>query len=69
MIIRKIYGLRAKFCGDSCADGFREDRRCGLIYGCFSIDGRIVGWEAASMELNHCAYCRADLDVTAKAIA
>ena len=47
----------------NCADGFREDRKRGLIYGSFLIydqtpeDGRVMGVEEASLACDFCAYC------------
>jgi hypothetical protein len=48
-------------CDDSCADGFRTDRRLGLIYGSVRItpENRVVGWEEGSVECRFCAYCSA----------
>ena len=62
-VVRTIQGLRARFCGDSCADGFREDRRQGLIYGSWQdADGSILSWEAGSYKFKVCAYCRHNLE-------
>lgn len=67
MVIRKIYGCRARFCCDGCADGFRTDRRYGLIYPSYQVeldDGthKIMGVEQASIAAKFCAYCNEDLD-------
>lgn len=63
-MICKIYGCRARFCGEGCAEGFRTDRRYGLIYSSFLVeleDGskKIMGVEQASIECDFCAYCNA----------
>ena len=49
-------------CCKACADGFREDRRAGLIYGPFRYtDGSFaMNAEEFSRETDSCVYCQAD---------
>ncbi len=58
-----VWGRPALFCGPTCREGLREDRRAGLIYGpsCTrGADGRVTvhkhreDWSLAS---GLCAYC------------
>ncbi len=60
MKTRQVFGQKARFCSDGCYEGFREDRKHGLIYGSM-VDpdtGKFYGWEEASLKFDHCAYCR-----------
>lgn len=52
--------INAFACDHICATGFREDRRCGLIYGPYRFnDGTWAkSWEEASRKDKFCAYCR-----------
>jgi len=50
--------MKPKFCSDGCKDGFRTDRRLGLIYGPFMLDGKLVSWEEGTAKSGECAYCR-----------
>jgi hypothetical protein len=62
-----IRGHKAEFCGASCRDGFRADRRAGLIYGPSAIrmeDGSVrlaLTREAFSLLTGFCAYCSANV--------
>lgn len=59
-IIRKIFGLKARFCTDGCAESFREDRKARLIYSAYKFPtGKFVNPEPASVIGNHCCYCNA----------
>lgn len=62
-VIRTVYGRKARFCSDGCRDGFREDRKHGLIYQAWEgpAEGTLISWEAASLAYGHCAYCRSGL--------
>lgn len=61
----KVYGRQFKAHTLDCADGFKADRRHGLIYNSYrEDDGSIIGVEEASRGWGFCAYCglpRADL--------
>lgn len=57
------YGHRlAIFCCQACRDGFKEDRKCGLIYGPYYLKslGRwaMSAEEAANID-RFCPYCNA----------
>lgn len=52
-MIRKIAGRKAYFCTEACAEGFREDRRYGVIYASAPYMNR----EAWSIGEGRCAYC------------
>lgn len=59
----KVNGRQFRAHGKGCADGFKADRRHGLIYGPTRIvypDGSsklAMNQEEASMECDFCAYC------------
>jgi len=55
--IYKVFGRRVRAHNANCADGFREDRKHGLIYPSYSVDGEIMSVEAASIECDFCVYC------------
>ena len=57
LVTRTVFGRKARFCGAGCAESFREDRKHGLIYPPYSVDGKIMGVEAASIAAEFCAYC------------
>jgi hypothetical protein len=63
MITATVYGQRAIFCVEACEDGFRTDRRYGLIYGPFRLpeESGPTSWERGTRIAGECAYCRADL--------
>ncbi len=53
---------RAFFDSQMCADGFKEDRRTGLIYGPYYIKAEnrfAMNAEEASRILRFCPYCNA----------
>ncbi len=57
-----VYGRKVKAHNAGCADGFRTDRRLGMIYASPLVledDGRVtaVSWEEASRIWNYCCYC------------
>lgn len=51
-------------CCAACRDGFRTDRRYGLIYPPVrDLDtGKLIGWNEASIKYRFCAYCKASND-------
>jgi len=59
----KVFGRKFRAHNSACADGFKEDRRHGLIYGPIEIvypDGTrrlAMNQEEASVECDFCAYC------------
>ena len=63
-IIKKVYGATARFCRDSCFEGFKCDREHCLIYSSYRLEElpELVGVEHASIICNFCAYCTADLE-------
>jgi len=66
-MIATVYGKRARFCGASCRDGFKADRRMGLIYPAVLDNpktGKTIPWEDGSMKYKFCAYCKADVSGT-----
>jgi hypothetical protein len=53
---------RALFCSKMCREGFREDRKCGLIYGPYylkSLNRFAMDAEEASAVDKFCPYCNA----------
>lgn len=53
---------RALFDSRACAEGFKEDRRHGLIYGPYflsHLNRFAMSAEEASRELRFCLYCNA----------
>ena len=60
-MIRKVMGRKARFHGLSCCEGFREDRKHGLIYPSYNVSGEIMSVERASIAAQFCAYCGKDL--------
>lgn len=47
------------FCGPSCRDAYRADRKAGVVYPrCRLSDGREVSWEFARTAARECFYCR-----------
>ncbi len=57
-----VYGRKVKAHDASCADGFRTDRRYGMIYVSPLVledDGsmKAVSWEEASCIWDYCVYC------------
>jgi len=65
-MIATIFGRKATVCGPSCREGFRADRRAGLIYragAVLSPSGAVVlsdSRESWSMDTGRCAYCSAE---------
>lgn len=51
-----VHGRKARF-HPGCQEGFREDRKHGLIYPPYDVDGQIMSVEAASIAADFCAYC------------
>lgn len=56
---RHVFGRKAMFCCDGCAESFREDRKHGLIYGQIYVGDKLYSWEAGSIVGEFCAYCHA----------
>lgn len=53
----KISGYKAKL-HPECVKSFREDRKHGLIYGPYQINGKMMmNAEEASITGNFCPYC------------
>lgn len=58
-----VFGRKIKAHNAMCADSFRTDRKCGLIYPSYQLIeadgslGPIVSVEVASVECDFCAYC------------
>ena len=53
----KIFGRKARL-HPECKDGFRGDRKAGLIYGPYVIGGKwMMTAEQASVEGEFCPYC------------
>ena len=57
LITRKVFGRKACFCNKGCQDSFREDRKHGLIYPSYEVEGKLLSVEAASIQCGFCAYC------------
>lgn len=57
MIIRQVYGVKAKFCNEGCKEGFKTDRQHGLIYPQYEVEGQRMSVEDASIKAGFCAYC------------
>lgn len=58
----KLYkSINALACNEHCAEAFKTDRACGLIYGPFRFDNGVFAltWEQASRISGFCAYCGA----------
>jgi hypothetical protein len=69
-ITRTVSGRIAKFCGASCAEGFKEDRIHGLIYPSIKDEsGNLISIEKASMKYGFCAYCMTDFESGERAIS
>jgi len=60
-IIRQVCGEKVRFCSEGCEEGFRTDRRVGLIYPQYEIKGKRMGVEKASIKGFFCAYCSESL--------
>jgi hypothetical protein len=60
-MITKVYGRKARYCDEGCQESFRCDRQHGLIYPSYSVDGKIMSVEEASIEKDFCAYCSAEI--------
>jgi hypothetical protein len=57
-ITRTVRGRVAKFCGVSCAEGFKSDREHGMIYPSIKeASGKLISVEEASRKYKFCAYC------------
>jgi len=50
---------RARFCNSGCAESFREDRRCGLIYPAIRTPAGAYSVERWSLLALTCCYCGA----------
>lgn len=62
LVIAKVWGRKARFCGVACRDGFREDRRYGAIYSAKLFPGYgFINPEPASILDMSCVYCNADV--------
>ena len=57
-----VRGRKVRACGASCAEGFREDRKQGLIYSAYkdTDTGEVFNPEEASVHFDHCVYCGVD---------
>jgi len=53
----RVFGKRVRAHTASCASGFREDRKYGLIYPSYSVEGETMAIEQASVECDFCVYC------------
>lgn len=54
--------MKRIFCDANCKDGYRTDRRYGLIYGSWNMgEGRIVDWFLGCVEQGICPYCTAEV--------
>lgn len=60
-MIATVFGRNARFCNDGCREGFRTDRRYGLIYPSYSVNGKVMSVEDASIDAEFCAYCNAEV--------
>lgn len=56
LVKRTVFGRKAMF-HPGCEDSFREDRKHGLIYSQYSVDGVLMNVEEASIACEFCAYC------------
>lgn len=57
--VRVIFGIKALFCDEGCAESFGCDRRCGLFYPTYRDTETEVVYnsEEASVHFEHCCYC------------
>ena len=55
--IYRVFGRKVRAHNAMCADGFREDRKHGLIYSSYNVEGTIMSVEQASLECDFCVYC------------
>lgn len=65
-MIKNICGYKARFCCEACAEGFKTDRKYGLIYSPYRVeieDGiwKVMDVEEASIAAKFCAYCNEDI--------
>ena len=56
LVTRTVFGRKARF-HRGCDESFREDRKHGLIYSSYLIDGKLMGVEEASLACEFCTYC------------
>lgn len=52
-----VFGRKVHAHSADCASSFREDRKHGLIYPSYNVEGTIMSVERASIECDFYVYC------------
>lgn len=55
--IFQFRGIQYRACNVNCMNGFKEDRRHGVMYGPYKLDGNFVNGNEFSVKTNTCIYC------------